>query len=230
MLSTRPARLPQGDVEAALADYRLCGELGAAGGADNPAFSPWRSAPRSPARCWGGPPRPTRLAERELELPKTRRAWRYRPRVARLGMIRGPEGSRPSRRPSQLESSQAALERRALVEFGAALRRSDATRRMAMPPQGLDLAQRCGAGALVVRAKNEAKTAGARRGAPRSQAWTRSPSASARSRCSPLRASNRQIADQLVVTVKTVEWHLGHSFRKLDVDSRAIARPPRALT
>ena len=30
--------------------------------------------------------------------------------------------------------------------------------------------------------------------------------------------------DQLVVTVKTVEWHLGHSFRKLDVDSRAKLR------
>jgi DNA-binding CsgD family transcriptional regulator len=36
--------------------------------------------------------------------------------------------------------------------------------------------------------------------------------------------SNRQIADTLVVTVKTVEWHLGHSFRKLDVDSRALLR------
>jgi DNA-binding NarL/FixJ family response regulator len=36
--------------------------------------------------------------------------------------------------------------------------------------------------------------------------------------------SNRKIADSLVVTVKTVEWHLANSFRKLDVDSRAKLR------
>ena len=75
-----------------------------------------------------------------------------------------------------------------------------------------------------MRAKNEAKTAGARPRRTALRAWTRSPSASARSRCSPLSLSNRQIADQLVVTVKTVEWHLGHSFRKLDVDSRERLR------
>ena len=33
--------------------------------------------------------------------------------------------------------------------------------------------------------------------------------------------SNREIAESLVVTVKTVEWHLRHAFRKLGIDSRA---------
>jgi DNA-binding NarL/FixJ family response regulator len=32
--------------------------------------------------------------------------------------------------------------------------------------------------------------------------------------------SNREIAEQLVVTVKTVEWHLKNSFQKLGVRSR----------
>jgi DNA-binding NarL/FixJ family response regulator len=37
--------------------------------------------------------------------------------------------------------------------------------------------------------------------------------------------SNREIAEQLVVTVKTVEWHLKHSYRKLGVRSRQALRP-----
>lgn len=36
--------------------------------------------------------------------------------------------------------------------------------------------------------------------------------------------SNREIAPTLVVTVKTVEWHLRHSYRKLGVDSRQPLR------
>nr|WP_242680010.1 helix-turn-helix transcriptional regulator [Nocardioides sp. IC4_145] len=32
--------------------------------------------------------------------------------------------------------------------------------------------------------------------------------------------TNRQIAEQLVVTVKAVEWHLSHVYRKLGITSR----------
>ncbi len=42
--------------------------------------------------------------------------------------------------------------------------------------------------------------------------------------------TNRQIADELFVTVKAVEWHLGNSYRKLDIRGRgalaqALSRP-----
>ena len=37
-------------------------------------------------------------------------------------------------------------------------------------------------------------------------------------------ATNREIADALVVTVKTVERHLTSVYRKLDVDSRVEIR------
>jgi DNA-binding CsgD family transcriptional regulator len=42
--------------------------------------------------------------------------------------------------------------------------------------------------------------------------------------------SNRDIADALYVTVKTVEWHLKHAYGKLGISSRrelgrALARP-----
>jgi DNA-binding CsgD family transcriptional regulator len=32
--------------------------------------------------------------------------------------------------------------------------------------------------------------------------------------------TNRQIADELFLTVKSVEWHLGNTYRKLDIRSR----------
>jgi len=43
---------------------------------------------------------------------------------------------------------------------------------------------------------------------------------------------NRQIADELFVTVKAVEWHLGNVYRKLGIQGRgqlgcALAEPER---
>ena len=112
------------------------------------------------------------------------------------------------------------------MEFGAALRRSG-RRRDAREPllHGLDLAQRCGAVALVARAKDETRIAGAK---PRRTAVSGVESLTERERQVAMLAargmSNRQIADSLVVTLKTVEWHLRQSFRKLDVDSRVKLR------
>jgi DNA-binding NarL/FixJ family response regulator len=34
--------------------------------------------------------------------------------------------------------------------------------------------------------------------------------------------TNRQIAHELVVTVKAVEWHLSHVYRKLGISSRTL--------
>ena len=218
-------------MEGALADYRRCGELGPAGGADNPSMSPWRSSAAIALAVLGQAEEANELAERELELAEAFGAPGPVGRALRaIGMIRGPEAG--------LEALEAAVQAarelsggaragaRALVEFGAALRRSGRRRDAREPLRlGLDLAERCGAEALVARAKNEAKTAGAR---PRRTAVSGVDALTERERQVALLAarglSNRQIADQLVVTVKTVEWHLGHSFRKLDVDSREKLR------
>jgi DNA-binding CsgD family transcriptional regulator len=219
-----------GDAKAALADYRRCGEFGAEGGADSPAFSPWRSGAALACTVLGRTAEANELAEQELELAEAFGAPGPIGRALRaLGMIRGPERGLAALEAAvaQLEGSQAALERaRALVEFGAALRRTGRRRDAREPLRlGLDLAQRCGAEDLVAHAKNEAKSAGAR---PRRTAASGVAALTERERqVATLAArglSNRQIADQLVVTVKTVEWHLGHSFRKLDVDSREKLR------
>ena len=168
MLITR-ARLAflEGNVEAALADYRRCGELGPDAGADNPAMSPWRSSAAIALAVLGQTDEANELAERELELAEAFGAPGPIGRALRgIGMIRGPEAGLEALEAAvqTLEGSQAALERaRTLVEFGAALRRSGRRRDAREPLRlGLDLAQRCGAEALVARAKNEAKTAGAR--------------------------------------------------------------------
>jgi DNA-binding CsgD family transcriptional regulator len=220
----------EGDLKKALADYRACGELGAAAGANNPAISPWRSSAAIACGLLGRVDEARELAETELKLAEEFGAPGAIGRALRaLGTIRGPERGLEALEAAveRLESSQAALERaRGLVEFGAALRRSG-RRRDAREPlrHGLDLAQRCGAVALVARAKDEARIAGAK---PRRTAVSGIDSLTERERQVALLAargmSNRKIADSLVVTVKTVEWHLANSFRKLDVDSRAKLR------
>jgi DNA-binding NarL/FixJ family response regulator len=122
-----------------------------------------------------------------------------------------------------LEGSQCALGRaRGFVELGAALRRAS-RRRDAREPlhKGLDLAQRCGARALAARAQEELVAAGGR---PRRQAATGIDALTPRERqVAGLAAqgmSNREIAEALFVTLKTVEWHLSRAYEKVEVRSR----------
>jgi DNA-binding CsgD family transcriptional regulator len=108
------------------------------------------------------------------------------------------------------------------VELGAALRRAnrrvDARTELA---RGLDLARHCGAESLIARAGEELRAAGAR---PRRQAVTGADALTASERrVAELAAdglSNREVAQALFVTTKTVETHLGHVYRKLDVTGR----------
>jgi DNA-binding CsgD family transcriptional regulator len=134
-----------------------------------------------------------------------------------------------------LEGSPARLEHaRGLTDLGAALRRANrrAEARSALQ-DGLDLAVRCGAGALAERARAELRAAGGRPSQPRG-VGVRHLTASER-RVAELAAegrSNPEIAQALFVTRKTVETHLGHVYRKLDVSrraqlGRALAEQPR---
>jgi DNA-binding CsgD family transcriptional regulator len=122
-----------------------------------------------------------------------------------------------------LGGSELALDRaHALVSLGTALRQAG-KRREARDPlrEGLDLAVRCGARALAEQARNETVAAGAR---PRREALSGVESLTPRERqVAALAAegsSNREIAAELFVTVKTVEWHLRHSYAKLGIESR----------
>jgi DNA-binding CsgD family transcriptional regulator len=85
----------------------------------------------------------------------------------------------------------------------------------------MDLAQRCEATRLEVRASEELTAAGAR---PRRQRLSGSEALTPRERQVAQLAArgvrNRDIAQRLFITPKTVEWHLGNAYRKLELHSR----------
>lgn len=124
---------------------------------------------------------------------------------------------------AELAGDNAVLERaRTLVDLGRVLRQAN-QRVAARGPlsEGLDLARRCGAERLAARATEELLATGAR---PR-RAAVSGPDAltAAESRVAQLAAdgmSNREIAQSLFVTAKTVENQLGSVYRKLGVRSR----------
>jgi DNA-binding CsgD family transcriptional regulator len=129
-----------------------------------------------------------------------------------------------------LEDSEAALElARTLVELGAALRRGGGRRDARDPLQrGLQLAHDCGAAPLAERARAELLAAGARPRRPRTvgrDALT--PSERRVAAMAKDGLANREIAQVLFLSPKTVEMHLGSTYRKLGISSRR--QLPRAL-
>ena len=86
---------------------------------------------------------------------------------------------------------------------------------------GLDLAHDCGATALAERAGTELAATGTRpRRPPHSGLDALTPSERRVAQMAAEGLGNREIAQALFVTEKTVEWHLGQAYRKLDVHSR----------
>jgi DNA-binding NarL/FixJ family response regulator len=122
-----------------------------------------------------------------------------------------------------LRSSPALLERaHSLAALGAALRRSG-QRAAAREPlaEALDLAARCGARPLVAAAREELKATGARpRRAWRTGVEALTPSELRVARLAAEGRSNREIAHELYVTLKTIEGHLARAYAKLGIDGR----------
>jgi DNA-binding CsgD family transcriptional regulator len=201
---------------------RLMNELGG----DNPAVYPWRSLASAASLALGNREEARRLAEEEVALASAFGAPGAHGRAlgALAATADGPEAIELREEAVRvLESSQAALDRgRALIDLGSTHRRAGRRRDAREPLKlGLDLAGRCGARALAQRAREELVAVGAR---PRRDAATGREALTVReSQVAGLAAqgmSNREIAEALFVTVKTVEWHLKHAYRKLDVGSR----------
>jgi DNA-binding NarL/FixJ family response regulator len=122
-----------------------------------------------------------------------------------------------------LERAPARLEHaKALAALGAALRRAGKPSEARDPlRKALELADVCGAQALVDRVRTDIYATGAR---PRTTALrgVHALTASER-RVADLAAAgqtNRDIAQSLYVTPKTVEVHLSSAYRKLDIGSR----------
>ncbi|MEX2194544.1 MAG: AAA family ATPase [Thermoleophilaceae bacterium] len=219
-------RLQRGEAEEGRADLAYVEAMAQASGALNPAMLPWRSWAAACAQRLGDETEARRLADEELELA---RAWGAPRAVAQAlrgdALVAGGERAITALEEALelLEGSPAALED-AHVRFalGAALRRAgrrrEARERLA---QALDLAHRAGAGALVERALSELRVAGAR---PRRPAMSGvaalTPSERRVAALAAEGRSNREIAEGLFVTERTVEMHLTASYAKLGIASR----------
>ena len=219
-------RFARGQTEAALADLLELGRRCDAWTLRNPAAFPWRSHAAVALRATD-PDRARELADEEVELARSFGAARALGVALRgAGLVdRGDRGVELLEEAVEaLAPSPARLEHaRALVDLGAAQRRTGhrqaARERLA---EGLDLAAVCGAGPLAEYARAELAMAGAR---PRRDRVTGrdalTPSELRVTRIAVTGKSNREIAEELWVTQKTVETHLSRAYRKLGIKTRS---------
>jgi len=143
---------------------------------------------------------------------------------ARAAVVGGRDGIDSLRRSVELlGATRARLQlAESLVDLGSALRRAN-HRKDAREPlaEGMELAHDCGAAPLEERARTELAAAGARpRGVVRTGVDSLTPSELRVATLASEGLTNREIAQSLTVTTKTVETHLRHVFQKLDLAKR----------
>jgi DNA-binding CsgD family transcriptional regulator len=219
-------RVAQGRSEEGLADLLAVGTLATRALVSCPSFLPWRSEAAIAHLALGDQESARRLADEELELARAFSAPRTLGVALRTaGLARGGRAGEAILREAvtTLERADAKLERgRAIVDLGALLRRANRRREARdFLRAGLDVAHRAGARPLATRAETELRATGAR---PRriALAGVQSLTASER-RVAELAGeglTNREIAQMLFVTARTVEGHLTSVFRKLELESR----------
>ena len=218
----------RGDHHAALEHALELGRALTAFGHTNPpaSYPAWRSLAALEHHALGKTQEALALAEEEVELARAWGAPRTLGRSLRiLGSIRGGDDGIAGIREavSVLEPSPARLEHAyALANLGAALRRAnhraEAREHLRI---ALELAQRSGATLLAEQAHEELIASGARpRRVVQSGAAALTPSERRIAAMAAEGMSNREIAQALFVTLRTVEMHLSNAFRKLDVSSR----------
>lgn len=220
-------RLAQRRAREALADFQESGRLAVeVFGNRNASTLAWRSAAATAAHRVGAAAAAERLAEDELRDARQfgePRALAHALRVA--GLIKGGDVGLAHLHEALdvIAGSPARLEHAyVLADLGAALRRtgraSDAERHLR---EAGDLADRLGAVALGRAVRERLRLVGRR---PRRLRMT-GPGALTPSelRVATLAAkgmTNRAIAQELFVTLKAVEFHLGNTYRKLGITSR----------
>jgi DNA-binding CsgD family transcriptional regulator len=215
--------LARGDARRALADALVVGRRQVVLGEPNPAVVDWRSLAALAHAALGERDAAVALAREELALARRFGAARAIGIALRtLGLVGDDLGSL-EQATTVLADSPARLEHaRALTELGVALRHRRRIVEAREPLRvALDLANRCGATPLAERARTELVIAGAR--PRRAQLSGVAALTTNERRVAAMAAggrSNREIAQALYVSRKTVEKHLTAAYRKLGTSAR----------
>jgi DNA-binding CsgD family transcriptional regulator len=219
-------RAAAGNHEAAIEELRSCAFDHPAHGGGNPAMFPWRSSAALSLAELGRHSEAHALATDEVQRAESFGAARAIGIALRAQALVGPPRQRADGLAAALNvlaDSPARLEHaRALVDLGAT-HRAAGQRTAAREPldQGLTLAVHCAARALERRARSELAAIGVRpRGVDRPGPDSLTASERRVAELAANGATNREIAQTLFVTEKTIETHLGRAFRKLEITSR----------
>ena len=234
-------RFQTGAITDAVHDFLAAGEVSESITIPNPAFTHWRSEAALALRQLGRDHEARQLANQELELSRRWGAARtVGVSLRALALLDGGETGEAQLREALelLAASPARLEHaRTLVDLGALLRRGNRrSEARQLLREGVELALGCGATALVERANSELAATGAHpRTILRSGLDELTASERRVAQMAAEELSNKEIAQALFVTVKTVEQHLGRVYRKLDISSRrqlgaALGGPAEAPT
>jgi ATP/maltotriose-dependent transcriptional regulator MalT len=227
-------RIAQRRVGDALADLQAVGEIAIATNAISPSFLPWRSDAALAALALGQLETARNLSDEELRLARAFGAPRAMGIALRAaGLVAGGQSGQNLLREAVevLAGRDTRLEQaRALADLGAVLRRTNhRVEARTLLRQAADAAYHLGARALAQQAETELRATGAK---PRRvllsglEALTASERRIAELAAEGL--TNREIAQTLFVTARTVEGHLTHVFNKLDVKDRS--KLPTVLT
>jgi DNA-binding CsgD family transcriptional regulator len=216
-----------GDHAAACADLLAAGEVATGYGVLNPAMFPWRSDAALSLSALGDHEQARQLCTEELSRARRWGTCRAVGVALRAAALVGSGDQRIellTQSLEQLRRSPARLElARALVDLGAACRRAGLVSEARVHlREGLDLAHEIGGLGLADRARDELITAGGR---PRRDAIrgrdALTPSELRVAQLAAAGQTNRQIAQALFVTRRTVETHLTSSYEKLGINSRS---------
>jgi DNA-binding CsgD family transcriptional regulator len=214
-----------GDWTRAHQEFLACGESAELMQLLNPAMFGWRSQAGIAALRLGREEQARELVEEELARAKrfgAPRALGVAQRAAAL-LETGPTVEDVLTSSAGLLSGCGARVELAytLVELGGAIRRSGrpTTARDTLR-EAIAIAEEIGARRAARLAREELQRAGGRAASARSSDDDLTPSERRVAELAAQGRTNREIANELFVTVKAVEWHLGNSYRKLDIRGR----------
>ncbi|WP_370247492.1 AAA family ATPase [Nocardioides sp.] len=228
--------LVRGDAATALARFEHAGAVLERFGVRHPGAVAWQSGAALAALALGDAAAARRHADAAVVVAREVGARRALGRALRVAARVHDDLALAQEAVTVLADSPALLERaHALADLGGALRRAGRPREARGPlREAISLARHSGAAPLLARAEAELQASGGRRVRERASSGLAALTPTER-RVAELAAAGRtnaEVAAELQVSVKTVEWHLGHAYRKLGIEARdhlaaALADPSR---